>query len=57
MRELLTTAGAPVDPAQIGLCAREVTESIIHAREIRSRYTVLDLAADIGILEEFSESV
>lgn len=37
--------------------ADEIRDSILHAREIRSRYTVLDLAADLGLLEEFAAEI
>jgi glycerol-1-phosphate dehydrogenase [NAD(P)+] len=29
-------------------------EAVCHAREIRKRYSALDLAADAGILEQFA---
>jgi hypothetical protein len=31
-------------------------EALLNARYLRSRYTVLDLAADLGVLEEFAMS-
>ena len=46
----LRAAGCPSDPAGIGLKAEAVAESLEAARQIRRRYTVLDLAAETGLL-------
>ncbi len=46
MRSLLVAAGAPVSPADLGWPVELYDNAVIHAREIRSRYTFLDLAAD-----------
>lgn len=46
MRSLLVAAGAPVEPADLGWPVELYDNAVAHAREIRSRYTFLDLAAD-----------
>jgi glycerol-1-phosphate dehydrogenase [NAD(P)+] len=46
LRAALSDAGAPVDPAEVGWPTSLFTEALRHAREIRNRYTFLDLAAD-----------
>jgi len=46
LRSLLAAAGAPVEPAQLGWPAALFQQASVHAREIRNRYTFLDLAAD-----------
>jgi glycerol-1-phosphate dehydrogenase [NAD(P)+] len=46
-RELLTAAGAPIAPAQLGWPESLLGEALAHARELRNRYTFLDLAADM----------
>jgi glycerol-1-phosphate dehydrogenase [NAD(P)+] len=51
LREALGRAGAPTTPADLGLSAERVHRALLVAREIRSRYTVLDLAAEVGLLE------
>jgi len=43
---LLVAAGAPVDPAALGWPAELFEHARHHAREIRNRYTFLDLDAD-----------
>lgn len=48
LRQSLVDAGAPVEPAQIGWTTDLFTSAVRHAREIRNRYTFLDVLADIG---------
>ncbi len=52
LRDLLARAGCPTDPAAIGLDVKQLRESYWLARTIRSRYTVLDLVYETGILDE-----
>jgi glycerol-1-phosphate dehydrogenase [NAD(P)+] len=47
LREVLEAAGAPVAPAQLGWSAQLMADALAHARELRNRYTFLDLAADL----------
>ncbi|MCP4680520.1 MAG: sn-glycerol-1-phosphate dehydrogenase [Deltaproteobacteria bacterium] len=57
VREILTSAGAPVTVTDLGLTRDHLRQSFIAAREIRSRYTVLDLAASLNLLEEIRDDV
>jgi glycerol-1-phosphate dehydrogenase [NAD(P)+] len=50
----LARAGAPTTPAAIGVPAPFFREAVLRAREIRDRFTVLDLAALSGRLEELA---
>ncbi len=52
LRDLLQRAGCPVTPEEIGLTPGQVRESVIAARQIRRRYTVLDLVLELGIRDE-----
>ncbi len=47
----LAKAEAPRGYSAIGLPRSTFKDAILHAREIRNRYTFLDLAADSGLLE------
>jgi len=47
----LSAAGAATGISQLGIGAEELQFAVLNARWIRDRYTVLDLAADIGVLE------
>lgn len=48
LRQSLVDAGAPVEPAQLGWTTELFGNAIAHAREIRNRYTFLDVLADMG---------
>ena len=50
----LRAAGVPRTPAALGVDTRRVQHTVRVCRDIRSRYTVLDLAADTGRLEAFA---
>jgi glycerol-1-phosphate dehydrogenase [NAD(P)+] len=50
LREMLASAGAPIEPEQIGISAPRLRFSFRLAHHIRRRYTVLDLAARAGVL-------
>lgn len=47
---VLQRAGAPVDYADINLAGDFFINAVSHAREIRNRYTFLDLAADADMM-------
>ena len=47
----LHTAGAPADPAEIGLGMADLRAAVLAARFLRSRYTVLDLLEECGLLQ------
>jgi glycerol-1-phosphate dehydrogenase [NAD(P)+] len=51
LRDLLERAGCPTEPAAIGLGPKQLRESYWLARTIRSRFTVLDLAYEAGVLD------
>ncbi len=46
--------GAPKTAAELGLSQDFYREVVIHSREIRDRYTMLDVAGDSGMLEAFA---
>jgi glycerol-1-phosphate dehydrogenase [NAD(P)+] len=52
LRELLAAAGAPTRPSELGLTMDAFRDTYRRARMIRRRYTVLDLAAETGTLDE-----
>jgi glycerol-1-phosphate dehydrogenase [NAD(P)+] len=53
LRDVLRRAGAPATPEALGWPRDFFREAVRHAREIRRRWTFLDLAADAGLLEDF----
>lgn len=52
LREMLRAAGCPTSPEEIGLGVEDFKATYARARMLRRRYTVLDLAAEAGILDE-----
>jgi len=54
IEEILLKLNAPISPLQLGIGNSAILNSIIFAKEIRNRYTVLQLLWDLGLLEEFA---
>lgn len=52
MAQHLGRAGAPVEPADIGVDPAYLYRTILKARFLRSRYTVLDLLDEVGLLDQ-----
>jgi glycerol-1-phosphate dehydrogenase [NAD(P)+] len=52
LRVALDAAGAPTTGVDLGLPSGFYREAVRHAREIRGRYSILDLAGDAGLLED-----
>ena len=56
MSNHLARAGAPVRGIDIGVDDRTLHHSILKARFLRSRYTLLDLLDDCGLLEQAAQA-
>ncbi|MDP3194631.1 sn-glycerol-1-phosphate dehydrogenase [Tabrizicola sp.] len=52
MAQHLARAGAPVEAADIGVDPDYLLRTILKARFLRSRYTILDLLDEIGLLDQ-----
>lgn len=57
MRHALEVLGAPTTAAEIGINPGELRTSFLWAKEMRPKYVVLDLAYDLGILEQLADSI
>ena len=57
LQRMLSEAGAPARPEDIGLTPEAVRETFPRAMYYRSRYTVLDVAREIGWFEELVDEV
>lgn len=55
IEQRLRKAGAPIHFAQLGLTSSEMREILAWAGDIRARYTVLHLAADLGCLSSWTD--
>jgi glycerol-1-phosphate dehydrogenase [NAD(P)+] len=57
LREVLRAAGAPTTIRELGISVVELRNAFLYARDIRGRYTVLDFAQDLGVLERLCDDV
>ncbi len=57
IREILLAAGAPTTIRKLGISETELRTAFLHAKDIRGRYTVLDFAHDLGVLEPLCAEV
>jgi glycerol-1-phosphate dehydrogenase [NAD(P)+] len=56
MVKALKDSGGPTTAKELGLDVDFYREAVIHAREIRKRYSALDIAADAGYLRDFAQT-
>jgi glycerol-1-phosphate dehydrogenase [NAD(P)+] len=54
LRDTVKKIGGPAAPEDLGLPGAFYRGAVVHAREIRDRFTFLDLAADSGVLESYA---
>ena len=54
MQRLLAAAGGPLTAADLGLDREFYQEAVAHCREMRTRFSFLDIAADAGMLDAFA---
>lgn len=57
LRRMLAAAGCPTTPGGLGLTRAQLRGAYTLARQIRSRYTLLDLAAEAGCMEPLVTSL
>jgi len=57
LRRLLAEGGCPTEPHQIGLTMARVRQSYAAARRIRRRYTIYDLAYELGEFDDLVAEV
>lgn len=57
LRERLKAVGAATSPQALGVSIEEFREAVLHAREIRGRWTILDFAYLVGLLPSRLEEV
>ena len=57
MEELLASLNAPVTPAGIGVDSETVRTGVIYAKEVRARYTILQILWDLGLSEKYADEM
>jgi glycerol-1-phosphate dehydrogenase [NAD(P)+] len=54
---IMKKAGAPTDPAEVGIDRQLAYDAIMVAKDMRPRYTILNLLGDLGLLKEFADNI
>lgn len=54
IQNILREAGAPIFPEEIGIKNELVLDAVLMSKEIRTRYTVLTMLSDLGLLQKFA---
>ena len=54
---LLEGLGSPYLPAQIGVDKALLRDTFLYCKEVRTRYTILQMLWDLGILETVADAV
>ena len=57
IQQMLKSAGACDNPANLGISGQLFHRSVLHALEVRPRYTVLQYANDSGLLEKYTDKL
>jgi glycerol dehydrogenase-like iron-containing ADH family enzyme len=52
IRDCLRRAGGAYRPEHIGVGPEQLTEALLHAHQLRTRFTAFDLARIVGVLPE-----
>lgn len=55
VEKLLSDLDAPIRPQQIGVSEELVKDGILLAKEVRNRFTLLQILWDLGLLEEYAQ--
>lgn len=54
--DMLSHLGAPTYPVQVGVDSKMVSDSVVVAKEVRDRYTILQLLWDLGLSRQEAEN-
>lgn len=57
IKAILKSAGGASAPCEVGIKEQHVINGILMAKEVRTRYTILNFLADLGLLEGFAQEV
>lgn len=57
IKAILKNAGAVSHPREVGIEEQHVLGGILMAKEVRTRYTILNLISDLGLLQRFAHQV
>ena len=55
VEKLMRSLNGFINAAEIGVSADEVRNAVLYAKEVRDRYTLLQLLWDLGLSEKYAE--
>ena len=55
MEKLMSSLNAPINPKQIGVSSKLVEDAIILAKEVRDRFTILQVLWDLNLLNDYAK--
>lgn len=57
LHSMLKNLGCPADPIDIGISADILKDTFLYCKETRDRYTVYQLACDLGVMEQLADEI
>lgn len=57
MERMMAELGAPINPQQFGVSMKQVKDGIVLAKEVRNRFTILQILWDLGLLEQYADDM
>lgn len=57
LENLMESMGEPTNPAQIGVSSTLVEDAVILAKEVRDRFTILQVLWDLGLLDQYAKDI
>ncbi|NMB42923.1 MAG: sn-glycerol-1-phosphate dehydrogenase [Clostridiales bacterium] len=57
IEQMIKELDGPAKPVDVGIDESAVFNAILYAKEIRNRYTILQLFWDLGLIEEFADII
>lgn len=57
LRDFLNYIGCPAVPSQIGVDSALLKDTLMYSKEVRNRYTIMQLAWDLGLSKKLAEKI
>ncbi|MCI8484698.1 MAG: sn-glycerol-1-phosphate dehydrogenase [Lachnospiraceae bacterium] len=57
LEQLMVDLGEPINPQQLGISMKQVKDGIVLAKEVRNRFTILQILWDLGLLEQYAKDM
>ena len=57
LEAMMESLGEPTNPAQIGVSPQLVEDAVVLAKEVRNRFTILQVLWDLGLLDRYAKEI